>query len=722
MKKIIALSILIINFSLYAQTQQDIQKILSNYNVPYLENLRDSLKTAGLQNWNYTLQQASINNWPLHYTTPGGETAKLSYVFADGKPAYLIPNSSTGAGIDTRTNLLNTGGSLGLGLDGEDMNIGIWEFHGVPLSHQEYVGRVTHGDTPNMSNPGYVAHAAYVTGIIIGTGVDPNAKGMAPLATAIAYDEHIDSYEVQSEILSSGLLISNHSYGLIPNNLPDHRFGNYTNTARTWDNIMYNSPYYLQVTSAGNYAFLNLNPTPVGGVSQHDQLTSFKVAKNNIVVANATNINLDVNDELISADRFHESARGPSDDYRIKPDLSGSGVDVYSAWGPNNNSYHSDSGTSAASPNVAGSLLLLQEYNRDLHGEFMRAATLKGLALHTADDIEIDGPDPDTGWGLLNSKRAAVTMTNNGTYSIISEKTLENNATYTIDVYSDGNEPLLASISWTDLPGVANPINVLNDTTPKLINDLDIRVTDNINTFFPYALATTNTNAQMDNFRDPFERIDIDNPAAGYYTITVTHKGSLQGTNSSQNYSLIVTGIVVCTSQDDEIVLSDTVLSNEAVHEHAIQSIVSTSDIQLNTDVHYRAGNFIVLTSGFHSVSQSLLLAEINRCTDGYDPQSSSRPGGASYTNNQSESPENSFGKEDFKIYPNPSKANVTIGFHKGISNIKVISIDGKVVHQITSNGNLEHTFNVDELNSGIYLVNVETLSGEILTKKLIVK
>jgi hypothetical protein len=39
---------------------------------------------------------------------------------------------------------------------------------------------------------------------------------------------------------------------------------------------------------------------------------------------------------------------------------------------------------------------------------FMRAATLKALAIHTADEAgSADGPDYEFGWGLLNTKSAA---------------------------------------------------------------------------------------------------------------------------------------------------------------------------------------------------------------------------------------------------------------------------------------------------------------------------
>ncbi|MEZ4900765.1 MAG: S8 family serine peptidase [Spirosomataceae bacterium] len=60
------------------------------------------------------------------------------------------------------------------------------------------------------------------------------------------------------------------------------------------------------------------------------------------------------------------------------------------------------SGTSTACANVSGTLILLQElfYRREKY--FMRSATLKGLALHTANKPNgKEGPSYDYGWGLL---------------------------------------------------------------------------------------------------------------------------------------------------------------------------------------------------------------------------------------------------------------------------------------------------------------------------------
>ncbi|MFN3315903.1 MAG: GEVED domain-containing protein, partial [Raineya sp.] len=156
------------------------------------------------------------------------------------------------------------------------------------------------------------------------------------------------------------------------------------------------------------------------------------------------------------------------------------------------------------------------------------------------------GPDYRFGWGLLNAEKAVNAITNRGTSAIIDERTLNNGTTYTRSVVAAGNAPLEVTIAWNDPAGTPLANGTLNSTSVRLVNDLDVRVTYNGTTTFPWRLdpaAPANAATKGDNFRDNVEKIIIDNPVAGAtYTITVSHKGTLKGSNP-QAYSLIVTGI-----------------------------------------------------------------------------------------------------------------------------------------------------------------------------------
>jgi hypothetical protein len=172
----------------------------------------------------------------------------------------------------------------------------------------------------------------------------------------------------------------------------------------------------------------------------------------------------------------------------------------------------------------------------------MKAATLKGLVLHSADDVASPGPDYKMGWGVMNAKKAAELIVNNEYSSIITEEELKEGEIYTITVNSRAGEALIASISWTDPAGNYVNIGELNNATAALVNDLDIRITKDGTVFYPWKLDPTKSSdaaKQGDNLVDPFEKIQIEN-ASGSYTITVSHKGSL--TNAVQNFSLVVSG------------------------------------------------------------------------------------------------------------------------------------------------------------------------------------
>ncbi|MGJ8744214.1 S8 family serine peptidase [Polaribacter sp.] len=530
-------SILLISSSILAQNQQERLKITKSYDLSKLSNLKEKFEQDFTTKKNKALQLAIQKGWKIKYTK-NGSYYELMQVSKEGKPIYF-KTDNVDAAISTRANFMHNNGGLGLNIEGQGMTAYVWDGGLARSTHQEYDGeggedRFSIGDGTTELN----FHAAHVMGTIIASGFEPAAKGMAPKAKGIGNDWTNDLAEA-TEAAANGMLISNHSYGYGADAIPDWWFGAYTDDARGWDELLYNAPYYLKVVSAGNDGSdATSNSIPLDGNNLFDKLNGDKTSKNSLIIANGQDAVINADGSLNSVTRNSGSSEGPTDDLRVKPDLMGNGTGLYSSYESADDAYNTISGTSMASPNVAGSLLLLQQYYKETYGNFMRSATLKGLAMHTADDADIPGPDANTGWGLLNNKAAAETIAKNGFESWISEEVLSNGKSFSMTVKSDGFNPLLASISWTDLPGVANE-GIENDPTAALVNDLDIRITTESEEYKPWRLTGVYTNEKGDNLVDPFERINIDNPS-GEYTITVTHKGTL---SEDQRFSLIVTGI-----------------------------------------------------------------------------------------------------------------------------------------------------------------------------------
>jgi subtilisin-like proprotein convertase family protein len=527
------------SFSIVAQNIKEKQRITKDYDLTKLQNLKEDFSSNFIKEKNRANLLATQRGWKLKFKDANGSFYELMKISKQGKPLYY-KTDNVDAGISTRANFLHKDGGLGLDIEGQGMTAYVWDGGIARETHQEYDGdggenRFSIGDGSTELN----FHAAHVMGTIISSGFDPKAKGMAPKAKGIGSDWNNDLAEA-TEAAARGMLLSNHSYGFSAEDIEDWRFGAYTEDARGWDNLLYNAPYYLKVVSAGNDGSDNSsNREPLEDNNEFDKLNGDKISKNSLIIANGQDAVINTDGSLASVVRNSGSSEGPTDDLRVKPDLMGNGTGLYSSYDSADDEYNTISGTSMASPNVTGSLLLLQQYYKETYGNYMKAATLKGLALHTADDADMVGPDSHTGWGLMNSKAAAEAITKKGFNSWISEETLTNGSTYSLTVKTDGLSPLLASISWTDKPGIVNE-GIANDPTAALVNDLDIRITKAENEYKPWRLTGVYSNEKEDNLVDPFERVDVENPTAGEYVITVTHKGALE---EAQNFSLIVTGI-----------------------------------------------------------------------------------------------------------------------------------------------------------------------------------
>lgn len=331
-----------------AQTLSEKQRITDRY------DLNELLKIQNEYFQKISSEKEKVRNMAASLNVPliieqNGTYAELQKILPDGSLIYYT-TFNVNAAKSTRTNHLNSGGSLGLNLMGQNMTAHVWDGGLARTTHQEYDGA---GGTDRFSiGDGTTAlhyHSAHVTGTIMASGVSANAKGMAPHARAVGYDWNYDLSEATSAA-SSGMLISNHSYGFRSDLVPDYYFGAYITDSRDWDNLLFNAPYYLMVVAAGNDGNTNYNGAPLAGNSAYDKLTGHATSKNNLVVANANDANVDANGNLISVSINSSSSEGPTDDYRIKPDITGNGTSVYSTYETSNTAYGTITGTSMASP------------------------------------------------------------------------------------------------------------------------------------------------------------------------------------------------------------------------------------------------------------------------------------------------------------------------------------------------------------------------------------
>ena len=452
-----------------------------------------------------------------------GRIIELKGLNEINEPIFTITESNLQAGQTTHTNALYLGGELGINISGSGTSIagrlGVWDGGKVLTSHVEFGSRVQQIDNSTTTS----SHSTHVAGTMVAQGINANARGMAPNAHLKAWDYNNDDAEMSAA--SKELLVSNHSYGQVVgwvyndsrsgdqkwewygnsqiSNFEDYKFGFYDSQSQSWDKIAYDAPNYLIVKSAGNKqnengpgisktdATKTLEKYYLGSGSDtsfvarsrndsYDNLPTYSVAKNILtvgavsIITNGANLASD-----IKISNF--SSWGPTDDGRVKPDIVGVGVNVFSTTNVSDKSYTFLSGTSMSSPQVAGSIFLLQELYASLNNsKMMRSSTLKGLVLHTADDAGRPGPDYTYGWGLLNMEKAAKAIINKEKKFSIDEHTLAQNGNFTRKIIANGAEPIIVTICWTDLEGTPTSANSnsLNSRIPKLVNDLDITISD----------------------------------------------------------------------------------------------------------------------------------------------------------------------------------------------------------------------------------------------------
>ena len=539
--------------------------------------------------------RATLLGLPLRTVAANGRIQELAD-FEGNRPLYFTTNNVIAA-ISTGANLLR---ASPYSLNGAGVTIGLWDGGSARATHQEFGSRMV-----VMDAAAAVDHATHVGGTLIAAGVNAAAHGMADSATVDTYDWNSDGSEMASRGATYAgepgkIYLSNHSYGYLSGwsyvygggspartwewngsgttaTSIEADFGLYNAYARDSDSLAFSAPYYLIFRSAGNDDgdnpnagdSVSLSPGGATVVSYDPALHpagdgtyrgGFEtigydaVAKNVMTIGSVADaVSGGIRDPAAATISYFSSS-GPTDDGRIKPDVVANGESLYSSLNGSDSAYGNYSGTSMATPNAVGSAaLLVQQYGILFPGQAMRASTLKGLLIHTADDVGNPGPDYRYGWGLVNVQAAAEVISGHQgfpTKQRIVEGSL-NAATIarSVSFVWDGVSPIRATLCWTDPAATATTTS--DSRTARLVNNLNLKIVGpNGSNFLPFVMpfVGTWTPASMNspaatgiNNTDNVEQVNIPAPpAAGVYQAVVSFAGTL--TNSSQNYSLLLAG------------------------------------------------------------------------------------------------------------------------------------------------------------------------------------
>ena len=365
-------------------------------------------------------------------------------------------------------------------------------------------------------------------------------------------------------INSHGAVLANNSIGTntAPNGFPCEWTGDYGITSNLIDSV-------VRGDLGGDIRIVWANGNERGSSNcgtSYNSTAPPACAKNHITVGAFNS-----NDESMT----YFSSWGPTDDGRIKPDISAPGCEDGGDGGvtscSSSGGYTNMCGTSMSCPTVTGlSALILQDWRNLYPGEpDMMSATLKALLAHTAEDKFNAGPDCQFGYGSVRVVDAIDHMRaeNHAELELSQGESIE------MLIFAQQAGTIQATIAWDDVP--ATPLVI-----PSLVNDIDLKVIGpNGTTYYPWTIDPSNpgdpaVRTQADHLNN-IEQVRIDAGEPGVYRIIMTGYNIAEG---PQKFGLMASPLLIKCSSAGLVSLDRNAYACDAVI--GMQVV----DCDLNTD------------------------------------------------------------------------------------------------------------------------------------------
>src|SRR6266571_3031116 len=389
----------------------------------------------------------------------------------------------------------------------------------------------------------------------------------------------------------------------------------YIQEAADTDNFIWNNQDFLVVFAAANAGQFGLRTMNLFGTAK------------NVITAGATVNGLGLEN---MADF---SSRGPTQDGRIKPDITAPGVSVWSAQGldPNGDGtqYWQLSGTSMATPTIAGSMALGRQYYMDGwyptgapvpgHGFTPTAALIKATAINSAREMTGTGayafgesyyPNDNQGFGRLTLDDA-LAFQGDARNLVLDDN---RNGLNTSDVKNydlaiwDASQSVEITLVWSDYPGTAG-------CNPCLVNDLDLTVHAPDGTLYAgnqYVGMNPGESQRNPSGSDHLNNVEsvlvITGVQVGRWTVTVTANDV---PNGPQPYAIVMTGGIATQG--------GTIRMDHTKYQSSATVNVRVVDTGLNTDPNTPDTVDVNMSSTTETTPELVTLTETGNDTSTFD-------------------------------------------------------------------------------------------------------
>ena len=484
-----------------------------------------------------------------------------SVAWVKSPPVWIIENDYATSNMQVQY----VESTFNIDLNGSGQIVGVAD-SGIDHDHGDFGSRVIgkvdvigDGSTADQNS----GHGTHVACTVLGDGTrDSRYDGVAPEAQlyfqALEHDAQDTFYSPSLNSLfnsaySAGVRTHTNSWGDYQN------YGSYTTDSEDVDDRANAYDRYYSGYDGLTILFAAGNDGPGAG-----SVSPPATAKNPITVGSTQNRYSGAGNIMQS------SARGPTDDGRIKPDIMAPGGYVrscraqeaqdtggsswQSAW------YLEYSGTSMAAPNAAGAATLVREYLEEIaQRSSPQGALVKSMLILGADDIGTrDIPNNNEGWGEVNLRNTLSPTGNRGIWvddrNSLSAGTSRD---FSLNVTQTG-QPLKIVLAWSDHRGS-------RFSSKQLVNDLNLELiapdgTTYLGNVFSGGHSVTGGVADDTN---NVEVTLVDSAVSGIWTARVTDVN--HGGPRAQQFAISASGVGINDLRPDMAVIPGTIQASAEI-------------------------------------------------------------------------------------------------------------------------------------------------------------